>query len=498
MVSHCDLASPGGSMNAKSVVQRGTATGWLSLGLALGVAGGGGCVADRDDGGAGAGEREGVARAGGALGQPSGDFPSYDERVMLYATNRARMSPAAETWPAYVATPPLQWSISLNQSARAHSLNMRDTPCFTHATCGVTPDDTFPRIESFYTGLWTSLGENIAGGPTEGIGVVHNWIFEIGAAPTETGHRDNIFSRGFNLIGNGFAPGGPARPALNNLWTQDFAGTGTNLVLPRMSDGIHFPATVAAGASVTFGTTYYDAAATGPAQVLVVVDGLCHPMALAMLNGLPRGTATKGAYEVALPLAAGCHPYYFEANPAAASTYPDTGVLQVGVAVAAGSCALFAATRVPITCGPNGLGGASGSGGATGAGGAIGGGVGGSPGTGGRGGTTGAGGALGQAGGPGTGGGGSGGARATGGASGTADAGTTTGSGGGPGAGSAGSGAGGSPGAVDDPTPLNGGCACQIPAGTGGAGNSLALLLATLGLVIARRRRLPRRDNTLI
>ena len=37
-----------------------------------------------------------VARLQDALGQPNGDYPSYDERVVLYATNRARSDPAAE------------------------------------------------------------------------------------------------------------------------------------------------------------------------------------------------------------------------------------------------------------------------------------------------------------------------------------------------------------------------------------------------------------------
>src|SRR4051812_14002256 len=156
------------------------------LGVAAAVAG---CVDGADN----------ISQVSAALGQPNGDYPSYDERVVLYGTNRARMDPAAEGWPAYPAQPPLQWNYDLSRSARAHSADMRDTPCFEHNSCDGT--DVFARIKSFYTGPWTSMGENIAGGPTDGLTAVHNWIYEVGATPGETGHRDSIFSAKFTLVG---------------------------------------------------------------------------------------------------------------------------------------------------------------------------------------------------------------------------------------------------------------------------------------------------------
>src|SRR5204862_949806 len=127
-----------------------------------------------------------------ALGQPMGDYPSYEERVVLYGTNRARVSPTAEGWAAYPPQPPMQWNYDLNRSSRAHSLDMRDTPCFQHPSCDGT--DTFARVFTFYTGPWTSVAENIAAGVMDPQTVVHNWIYEIGAAAGETGHRDAIFS----------------------------------------------------------------------------------------------------------------------------------------------------------------------------------------------------------------------------------------------------------------------------------------------------------------
>ena len=322
--------------------------------LALGV---GACAGPTDD-------RALEARSS-ALGEPMGDYPGYEERVVLYATNRARVSPATEGWPSYPSEPPLQWNAELNQSSRAHSMDMRDTPCFQHPSCDGT--DTFTRVLTFYKGAWSMLAENISAGVADPQVVVHNWIYEIGAAPGETGHRDAIFSADLTLIGVGFAAGGATKTP--NYWTQDFVGT--SIKRPRLTDGIHFPKSAAAGGSITFGATYYDAAVgAGQPQVFAVVDGACH--GLAML----RGTTVLGAYEGAAPLADGCHSYYFVAtlgDGVALATYPDTGALQVGTGAAAATCALFATTRPAATCAGAGMGmGMGGANGATGAGGATG------------------------------------------------------------------------------------------------------------------------------
>src|SRR5450432_2580912 len=309
-----------------------------------------------------------------ALGEPMGDFPAYEERVVLYATNRARVSPTTEGWPSYPAQPPLQWNYQLNQSSRAHSIDMRDTPCFQHPSCDGT--DTFARVLTYYKGTWMSLAENISAGVTDPQVAVHNWINEIGAAAGETGHRDAIFGAGLTLIGVGFAPGGTSKTP--NYWTQDFVGV--TVKRPRLTDGIHFPKSVAAGGKVTFGATYYDAAVgAGKPQVFAVVDGACQGLAMA------RGTTALGAYEGAATLADGCHAYYFVAtlgDGVALATYPDTGALQVGAGAATATCALFAPTRPAMTCG--------GAAGGTGAGGAAGTGAGGTTGAAGAGGATGA------------------------------------------------------------------------------------------------------------
>jgi hypothetical protein len=262
-----------------------------------------------------------------ALGEPNGDFPNYDERVVLYATNRARVDPAKEGWSSYPAQPPLQWNYQLNESSRAHSTDMRDTPCFQHNSCNGT--DCFARVNSYYTGQWSNEGENISAGVPDGLTAVHNWLYEIGAAAGETGHRDNIFSKDFTLMGTGFAAGGSQ---YTNYWTQDFIGTG--VTRPAMTDGIHFPKT---GSSVTFGVTWSDAAA--PAKISVVVDGACHDLTLA------RGNGGQAAYEAMLSIAGGCHAYYFRGVSTKKTwLYPDTGSLQVGCST------LFASTQAHADC----------------------------------------------------------------------------------------------------------------------------------------------------
>src|SRR5262249_45853158 len=144
-----------------------------------------------------------IGETAATLGEPDGDFPNYDERVVLYATNRARVDPAKEGWSSYAAVPPLQWNQQLNQSARAHSTDMRGTPCFQHDSCNGT--GIWDRITSYYTGPWQGMGENISAGVPDGVTAVHNWLYELGAAPGESGHRDNIFSKDYTLMGVGFA-----------------------------------------------------------------------------------------------------------------------------------------------------------------------------------------------------------------------------------------------------------------------------------------------------
>jgi hypothetical protein len=278
-----------------------------------------------------------VGEENSALGQPDGDYPNYDERVVLYATNRARVDPAKEGWSSYAKQPPLQWEENLNKSSRAHSVDMRDTPCFQHNSCDGT--DIWKRITSYYTTQYQSIGENISAGVPDGVTAVHNWLYEIGAPAGETGHRDNIFSQDFTFMGVGYAAGGSQ---YDNYWTQDFIGN--PVTRPAMSDGIHFPQKAASGKSLTFGVTWYDSAGSAPSKVSVVVDGVCKDLTLA------RGSGGLAAYEASLSFADGCHAYYFRAvNNGKTVVYPDMGSLQA--AFGNGTCtALFATSQMPADC----------------------------------------------------------------------------------------------------------------------------------------------------
>ncbi len=321
-----------------------------------------------------------VSESTAALGEPTGDYPSYDERVVLYGTNRARTDPAKAGWASYPAQPPLQWNYALNESSRAHSVDMRDKPCFQHNSCDGT--DCFARINSFYTGSWMSEGENISAGVPDGLTAVYNWLYEIGAPAGETGHRDNIFSKDFTHLGNGFAAGGTA---FTNYWTQDFVQT--SVTRPHLTDGIHVPVKGKTGGAVTFGATYYDASGKAASSVVVIIDGACQTLPMA------RGTAGNATYEGPISLADGCHQYYFRSTTNGVdSTYPDTGSLGVGWGSA--TCPLFVAGHMAPACG--GTGGTGGSDAGTGG---TGGSDGGTGGTGGSDGGTGTGGTGGDDGG---------------------------------------------------------------------------------------------------
>ena len=286
-------------------------------------------------GGCGAPEPGDVASLAQPLGEPVGDRPNYEERVAHYACNRSRADPAAINWPEFPAVPPLLWHDQLAQSGRAHSLDMRNTPCFQHNSCN--GQDPFTRIKSFYKDPFVTLGENIAAGVQDGQIVVHNWIEEIGAPVGETGHRESTFSADFTHHGLGYAAGGTR---FQGYWTQDFAGQSPRPAIPALASGAHFPVTTNAGGSVTFGTVYYSKTGVNADTVQVVVDG--NAAALKRVNG----TTAHGAWEGAIAIGAGCHRYYFRAVAGGqVYVYPDAGTIGVATNGTMG-CALYMAGGV--------------------------------------------------------------------------------------------------------------------------------------------------------
>ena len=113
---------------------------------------------------AGSGEHQEAPACGGDsnVGVPIAGRPGYPERTALYAADRARAEPGKTGWPDFPAVAPLLWHDELAQAAMAHSVDMRDTPCFQHDSCDGTM--VFDRIKGYLKVSWSTLGENIAAG----------------------------------------------------------------------------------------------------------------------------------------------------------------------------------------------------------------------------------------------------------------------------------------------------------------------------------------------
>lgn len=276
-----------------------------------------------------------------ALGTPVDGFPSVLERQVLYLTNRSRTEP--ELFNAddpYPPSPPLRWDLDLSRAARFHAqhIEAEDCWCEDHSSCceleavgddvqcsapatGCGGTDAATRVAFFSPSY---RGENMARGHTNAEAVVEGWT-------RSPGHWANMNAPSFRLLGVGYDSG---------AWVQDF-GSGPNP--PVAADGIH----VTRGALTHFGITYYQPGSGGPQEILAVVGGACHPL------DNTSGTPEHGAFEVGLPLEAGCHRYYFYVRDGNGNdfTYPSVGSLGVGVQA---DCPLFVDARPADTCTPAG------------------------------------------------------------------------------------------------------------------------------------------------
>lgn len=282
-----------------------------------------------------------VERRTQALGEPVGDHPAYEERLVHYFTNRARTEPTAfNPDEPYEPTPPLAYDFDLARAARFHAQHIVDQDCWCedHSSCcslegtgeattcgGATTgcgaessEDRVARWSPAYT------GENMALGQSSAWQAVDGWIHS-------SGHWQNINSPRSTKIGVGFHP---------NAWVQDFGSGGT---LPVIGDGIHF----ADGQTTRFGTTYYQPGTGGPRTALVIVDGECRDLELTY------GEPELGAFETAISLEPGCHRYYFHFTDGDGDdhTYPSFGSFGAGVGE---ECPFFIDTRPADTCSPSG------------------------------------------------------------------------------------------------------------------------------------------------
>jgi uncharacterized protein (TIGR03382 family) len=292
-----------------------------------------------------------VDRVRAELGEPTDGFPSWEERVVLVWSNRARSDPQADLSgcdvcaekDCYDPVPPLVWSHDLGRAARFHSDNLQlggcangqhDSPCtlrpdlgsaYDPGPCDGSPScackDTFEcgssgtswsdRIQLFSSDY---RSENVAWGYTDPVDIFYAWLHEPDSDSscgfrTANGHRYNILTSQNGSVGVG---------ASGDMYTQDFGSNGSP---DGLVSGVHYPET---GSAIEFRANWYRGSA--PSSARVNLDGSCHAMSL------ERGSETNGTYLATVDgLGSGCHRYYFHFTDGSEDVfYPTTGALGIG------------------------------------------------------------------------------------------------------------------------------------------------------------------------
>lgn len=298
---------------------------------------------------------------GQPVGEPVGDYPNYQERLMLVAMNRARADPnnvaagtAHDCSGERPAVAPLMWDHDASQAARFHCANLalnggglsHDSYCTLRSDIEATGCDGSASCacevgsecwgcgtgDGCGTGFATRMnlfgftgsprGENSAVGYGNGWRVVEAWMTESPCTTGHEGHRNINTGDNINVVGAGFASGGDCWPT---FYYSDYGAIG-GLAIARIPSGIHRPESGGAGSEFAFYGNYYDPAGP-PAQMNVVIDGLCEPMTVEL------GTGGNLTYTQTTNLGAGCHQYYFLAIDGSGNrvTFPEAGSLQISV-----------------------------------------------------------------------------------------------------------------------------------------------------------------------
>ncbi|MFZ5785531.1 MAG: CAP domain-containing protein, partial [Acidobacteriota bacterium] len=315
-----------------------------------------------------------------AIGVPDNGFPSWEERVILVLTNRARVDPAAESaavcggsCATYPASKPLDYLAAAGRAARfqttslikAKSGLMHESVCELvsnlgslypdscdgspscacvggAASCvctGSAPYCTAPggltawnaRVSRFGV---SAAGENIAAGYSDPVAAFNGWV-------KSSGHWQNINNANHRRIGTGFFAG--TGGCWSAMYAQVFTG-GT--AVTGLAGGAHHPKTGSATTSFKLWANYTSAGA--PQLATVNIDGTCQPMTL------ERGTGANGTFLLQQTLAAGCHRYYFyfRDETGAITSYPSTG--SYGLGVASSACADYSSDRPSLGAGCGG------------------------------------------------------------------------------------------------------------------------------------------------
>lgn len=295
-----------------------------------------------------------------AVGEQQNGFPSPWERALFMAANRARSDPATVKGPQstiYPAQPPLALVYDLERSARFHATTlaegmaplMHESPCTlrsdvgtsgcdgspacactTGATCNSCDDcpagtDPFTRIGYFYAP--GGNGEVAAAGYGDPWGVMDGWVDEAAGAD---GHRKIVDGGGLGSVGFGHSDS-PADACWRTFDVGDFAAA--KATPAKIASAAPKPIGGAAGTFRVY-ATWADAAGGAPADLDVVVDGACTPMALEL--GEPTRNAT---YYADVPLGAGCHAVYVLGHDASGARWSYPTSTAFTIAVGAGACA---------------------------------------------------------------------------------------------------------------------------------------------------------------
>lgn len=329
-----------------------------------------------------------------AAGEEVDGYPSWEERVYLEWTNRARCDPqiemdaCGESCPeatCYSPEPPLRHDIALARPSRYHCQEMEVRGFFSHDSNCTLVDDIGQ--------LWPEQCDGSAACACEG------GVAQCSGACTSPQARVGLFGAGYGgevSVGVGdpdwgfylwlhetsmgdacaFAGGNGHRWLLltsqgrvgfgnyGSYGNGDFGFGGGAADEHPIPSGSHYPR---AGSTVEAWANWYGDA--GPSLTTVNLDGTCEPMSL------ERGTDQNGAWAATLegldPQT--CHRYYFVFKDAAGNevTYPTEGSLGIGPSQ---SCPDWSEDRPPlgegcdcqpscdgVTCGDNGCGGSCGT-----------------------------------------------------------------------------------------------------------------------------------------
>jgi len=277
---------------------------------------------------------------GGGTTPPDGW--TYDERVVLYLTNRVRTDPeyfntqwAARDTSAPAPSPPLHDDDPLQQAARfqAEHIDADCSLCTNHASCCVLGrvDGAVQCIEPAEScggtgpgarvALWSPhyTTENGAQGTRTPENTVMAWI--------NSGVHFRSMNGSHRLLGVGRS---------GTIWVQDYGNDDSEP--PAFAHGAHYRRMIIEGTIIRsfsldpaevrmFGVTYYAPGAGAPREAYVLFGGERHDLSLT------HGSADHGSYEAEVPVGAACTAYTFHLVDSAGVEHvdPPTGHLNAAL-----------------------------------------------------------------------------------------------------------------------------------------------------------------------